>query len=126
MNVEQQLEFFGYGYLFFLLLLPPVLILLPAWFLNWRSRFLRFCVATLVPWFGIQAYHNAFIQPLSVRLGRERGESLYDGTGASAGIFVVGFVVPVLVALVTPAAEFAIQRARSSSGYVQPDEPKVV
>jgi hypothetical protein len=125
MSVEQQQDLLSYGYLLFLFVLPPLLIVLSKWLFRWRSRFARFCLATLIPGLGIETYHSTFVKPLSLQLARERGDTLYDGTGAGAAIFLVGLAVPAFIAALTLGIECLLQRNRSSSGPAPSDHSNV-
>lgn len=112
MATEETLDWLGYGYALFLFVLPPLLILLPAWIFRWRSRFFRFCVATLIPWFGVQEYRLAFVWPLAKRVARDQGDLLYDGTGEGAALFIMGFIIPAFLAALTLLAEYLVQHRR--------------
>ncbi|MGV3530754.1 MAG: hypothetical protein ACO1QR_00180 [Chthoniobacteraceae bacterium] len=78
-----------------------------------RSRLIRLAAAVLIPWILVQQYHLALVQPHVFKIARSKGDLMYDGTGASAAITIIGFVFPVLVVLPALGAELLIQRFRS-------------
>ncbi|MGV3533278.1 MAG: hypothetical protein ACO1QR_12975 [Chthoniobacteraceae bacterium] len=100
------------GYWFFLVALPLVLFFGPR-MVRLRSRLARTAAAVLIPWIAVQQYHAALVQPQVFKLSRAKGDLMYDGTGASAAVTIIGFVFPVLVVLPVLGAELLIQRFRS-------------
>jgi hypothetical protein len=101
MSPEKQLELYGYGLLFIYFGLPLAIVLLAGRWRCCRSRGLRFAFGVILPWFAAQMFHAAFISPLSLRIARAHGDPLSDGVGASAFVFLFGFIFPTVVAMLT-------------------------
>ncbi len=113
MTIEEQLEMRSYGSLFFLVILPMLIVLLAPRLFRLRSRLLRFSLAVIVSWIGVEWYDGTFIRPLSFNLAMQAGDDLYDGTGAGAATLVLGFVLPSIFSLIALGIEAAKLRHRS-------------
>ena len=104
-----------------LFVIPAVFIFTPATHPHKRSFGRRMPLAVLASWFATVEFRMQFSLPALRELARQREDSMYDGVGMNAALFVMGWLPPLIVTLLMVAILQFATHWRRRRDSVPPD-----